>query len=414
MKKFLISLCVVSVCAINAHAGMDKFGNPTLDPEVLKRLSQTGFSQKQDGRSGLEIFSEAIVYIKHYYYKEINEQELFEKILQGGLPKFDRHTHYLNEKEKKIFEENMRGSFFGIGAMLGQKIEKNETYVVIMSVMEDSPAEKAGLRSGDYLVAISSNGAKKDAISVENLSVDEARQLIRGPKDTKVYLGVTRDGKYLEFIITRGEINTAAVKAKSVARNVGYLRFSSFEGDKLMDDFEMNVSSMQKNGMKVLILDLRNNPGGLVTYAVTIGNWFNKGNTKSVVVMKGKAIDETSSGNWLTRGKFKNIPVIVLTNEGTASASEIVTALLKNYCGAIVVGTKTFGKGVGQSVIELKGGGVLVITSFEYFVGDKNISVNGVGIVPTIEVKNPESVKSEADDLQLKRAIEEANKLIKL
>ena len=413
MKKFLIGICIISVCAISTHAEIDKFGNPTLDPDVLKRVSQTSFSQKQSGHSGLAIFIEVMAYVDHYYYKEINEQELIEKILQGGLPKFDRYSHYLNEKDKKIFEEGMRGSFFGIGAMLGQKTEKNETYVVIMSVMEDSPAEKAGLRSGDYLVAISSNGAKKDAISAENLSVNEVQQLIRGPKDTKVYLGVRRDGKYLEITITRDEIKTAAVKAKSVARNVGYLRFSSFEGDKLMADFEMNVSSMQKNGMKVLILDLRNNPGGRLDYAVTIDNWFNKGNTKLVVTTNGRAVDETLSGNWLTRGKFKNIPVIVLTNEGTASASEIVAAFLKNYCGAIVVGAKTFGKGVGQSVLQLNGGGVLLITSFEYFVGDKNISVNEVGIIPTIEVKNPEAVKSKADDLQLKRAIEEAEKLIK-
>ena len=413
MKKFLIGICIVGVCAINTHAGMDKFGNPTLDPEVLKRVSQTSFSQKQAGNSGLAVFIEVMVYVKHYYYKEINEQELIEKILQGGLPNFDRYSRYLNEKDKKIFEENMRGSFFGIGAVLGQKTEKNETYVVIMSVMEDSPAEKAGLRSGDYLVAISSNGAEKDAISAENLSVDEAKQLIRGPKDTKVYLSVTRNGKYLEITITRDEIKTAAVKAKSVARNVGYLRFSSFEGDKLMADFEMSVSSMQENGMKVLVLDLRNNPGGKLDYAVTIDNWFNKGNTKSVVTTKGRAVDETLSGNSLTRGKFKNIPVIVLTDEGTASASEIVAAFLQNYCGAIVVGAKTFGKGVGQSIIELNGGGVLLITSFKYFVGDENISVNGVGIIPTIEVKNPELVKSEADDLQLKRAIEEAEKLIK-
>ena len=192
MKKFLIGICIISVCAISTHAEIDKFGNPTLDPEVLKRVSQTSFSQKQAGNSGLAVFIEVMVYVKHYYYKEINEQELIEKILQGGLPNFDRYSRYLNEKDKKIFEENMRGSFFGIGAVLGQKTEKNETYVVIMTVTEDSPAEKAGLHSGDYIVTISSSGAEKDAISAENLSVEDAQQLIRGLKGTKVYLGVMR------------------------------------------------------------------------------------------------------------------------------------------------------------------------------------------------------------------------------
>lgn len=420
MRKLLISIYIISICAIKLNAGvgnkyqlLDKYGIPVVNQEFSQSTNQVGLSQNQDADAGFKVFFEVISAFKHFYYHEINDREVFEKILKGGLSNIDRYTRYLDEKGEKKFNEEMSGSFYGIGAELGQKTEKGETYLVIMSVVKNSPAEKAGLHSGDYLVEVSSTGEKEYAVEAKNLSVEETKNLIRGPQDTKVYLSVLRNGKYLEFYIVRDEINTANIEARKLTKNVGYLRFPSFEGDKLLTDFEMSVSSMQKNGMKILILDLRDNPGGLVDYAVTIDNWFNKGNSKSVVTIKGRAIAEVKKGNWLTRGKFKDIPVVVLTDEGTASASEIVTAFLKNYCDAIVIGKRTFGKGVGQTILPMKTGGVLIVTSFEYFVGDKFVNVNKVGVEPTIRVENPEKVNSEEEDAQLQRAILEAEKLVK-
>lgn len=361
-------------------------------------------------KNGFDLFTEVSVVFTKVYYKDFDDKKFAEKVLEGGISKFDRFSHYANPEQQKREEENMAGRFYGIGVALGQKTENNNDFLVISSVMDNSPAMKAGIQSGDYLIAISSDGDKNRAVLVDDLSINEVTNLIRGKENSKVYLKIHRGNKELEFIIPRKEVKINFLEGKSLKSGIGYVRLHQFSGKTMPDDFAVLVSSLQANGAQVLIFDLRNNPGGRLDCAVKISNFFRANNAQlPIVTLKGKEEVETVSGDAATAGKFKKMRVILLVNRGSASASEITAAYLKNYCNALVIGETTFGKGVGQSVFDLYSGGQLTVTSFEYFVGEKKIKVQGIGVKPDIEMDNMEEDKA---DKQLQRAIEEAEKIL--
>lgn len=413
MNKILLSAYLISFHSLFSFAAwMDYLGNPPANLETPQASAEKTGLLSSPQVSGVDLFVEVYSIFYHQYYRELNDREFVEKLLKGGIPAFDKYCHYADPDLKKIEEEQQQGSFYGIGLTLGQEKFKGEVVLAAMSVMDNSPAARAGIQAGDYIIAIASDGIKENAILTDDLSIQNATQLIRGEKNTKVFLAVERKGEILEFVIARDEIKIEVFEGKLAAPKVGYLRLREFYGADMLDNFSLMVSSLQARGAKVLILDIRNNPGGFLYQAIAINNWFRVDNGP-IITVKTRRETRVFTGNDQGAGRFKKLPVIVLVNKGSASASEIVAAYLKNYSKAIVIGTTTFGKGVGQSQFNLENGGKLVMTSFEYLVGENLIKVNEIGVKPTIEVTNPKSIKSEADDLQLKRAIEEANKLIK-
>lgn len=416
MKKILTALMLSA--SIFANAQMDAQGNPALydidNPRIDVQSVKVGkMSSEVDEKSGIFLLAETLALFKKYYYKDFDERVLAEKILDGGLPTFDKFCHYANPEKQELEQARDTGHFTGIGVIFDQEMVNDEPVMNIMTVMPGGPADKAGLKSGDLILAIAGNGMKKDAVSTDKLSIADARKMVRGGKGNPVYLLIERDEKLLDFVITRDDIKETIVSGKIISPGVAYVKLTGFHGDEMLEDFSALISSMQARGAKVLIFDLRNNPGGSVTKAVTISGWFKRGyNMGTIITMQYRGSKQIL--RQFGPGKFEGLPVVILVNKGSASASEMTSAYLKNYAGAIVIGTTTYGKGVGQLIFDnMRSGGRIAITAFEYFVGPNDVKVHEVGVVPDIEIKQDKPAKTEKEDAQLQRAILEAAKLVK-
>ena len=279
MKKILVVFLLTLSATALADTDLDSWGNPILDARKLdvRPIKVGQMANTIDDNSGLFLIAETLAIFKKHYYKDVDERVLAEKILEGGLPAFDKFCHYANPEQQKLEQESATGHFSGIGAHMDQELINKEPILNIMSVITGGPAEKAGLQSGDLVLAIAKNGIKKDAVSTDKLSINDAVKLIRGEKGTPVYLLIERNGKSLEFTIVRDDIKEVIISGKLISPDVAYVRLAGFHGEDMLDDFSALISSMQARGAKVLIFDMRNNPGGFVSQAVTISGWFKKG-----------------------------------------------------------------------------------------------------------------------------------------
>lgn len=357
-------------------------------------------------------FLEVLSLIEENYYKPIDRELCGRQILEGGVSRCtDRYSHFLSPTEAKTQDEDLEGKFFGIGVAIGIEIERDWSLVVVESVLPGSPAHEAGLRSGDSILKVSSNGVKSKAVSTDDLSLREVVRLIRGKSDTKVYILIRRGIKLLDVIIPRKEIKIVTVSGKLIRPGVGYVRINVFEGS-VDFEFETLVKDLAAQGAKALIVDLRDNPGGLLDKVVYLSGLFSSQEEDVVVLQKTlrpvntlQTLLNQARSSFYNGGEFKNLKLVVLINEGSASASEIFAAYVRNYCGAVTVGKKTFGKGTVQQISNLRHGGQLRLTVAEYVVGEREIRINGLGIKPDFEVSNPEKVKDESKDAQLQKAI---------
>ena len=337
---------------------------------------------------------------KNYLWKEkIDEQKLKDGAVEGYVEGLgDKYTEYIPKSEMDDFTENITGSFVGIGVYM--IADEDSEKIIVYYPIPDSPAEKAGIKSGDAIINVDGKDYGYD-------DFDTIADSIKGKEGTRVKLIIERDGQKLDFEITRQRIETNPISSKSLNNNIGYIKLPSFDSDS-SNRLKEKIDELITNGTKSLILDLRNNGGGIVDEANKIADLFlDKG--KTIMTTKdNKGKEETEK----TKSKIEyDFPIIVLTNENTASASEILTAALKDNSRAKVVGTKTFGKGVIQTVITLLDGSGLKITTAEYFTPN-GTDINKKGISPDIEVKLPDTVKNiyalkDEDDTQLNRAIEE-------
>lgn len=347
--------------------------------------SNSGLPYRLD-YSGVE---ELYAQLKDSYDGKLDAKKL-EDGLKEGLVKAagDPFTEYLNESAAKEFEDDLNGSFEGIGAELG----KEEQSIVIISPIAGFPAEKAGLKAGDIISEINSEPAY-------DLSITEAVKKIRGPKGSKVKLGVIRDGKPLELEITRDTITVPSVTGEIKAGNIGVIKISRF-GNDTTDLARKTALDLQNQGAKKIVLDLRGNPGGLLDSAVEVTSlWLPEGT---------KVLDERRGGETVrTYGAqggavLENIPTVVLINEGSASASEIVAGALHDNKAATIIGAKSYGKGSVQEVIPLDEGGTLKVTIARWFTpAGRNIDKEG--IEPDKSVKSPD--KAGAKDTQLEAAL---------
>lgn len=330
------------------------------------------------------------------YNGEIDDNALLEAAIKGMTDSLnDPYTLFMNDKEYSSFVEQISGHFVGIGIQVGIKDEK----VTVIAPIEGSPAERVGLKSGDVILKV--NGQEMAEPKLEN-TVSK----IKGEAGTSVDLTISRGEEVLDVTIPREEIKTTIVKGEILEDNVGYIRLSSFDEDSAKQVKE-KILQLKGEGMKGLILDLRGNPGGSLSEAIGIASEFiPKGDVVTYTIDKYDKKQEYKS----VGGDAQGLPLVVLIDGGSASASEVLTGALRDYELATIIGTKSFGKGVVQQLINLKNdkGGLKVTTSKYYTPNGENI--HKIGITPDIEVTIPEeTLNKEYDkslDTQLIKSIE--------
>lgn len=328
---------------------------------------------------------------------EVDEEELKKGAIQGYVAGLgDKYTEYVPIDDMQEYTENITGSFVGIGIyMLAD--EQNDRVIVYYPI-PGSPAEKAGIKSGDKIIKVNN-------IEYTSKDFDTIADDIKGEEGTKVNIVIERDKKPLRFEIIRAKINTNPIMIKKINNKIGYLSLPSFD-DGTSEDFKEKVEDLQNQGAKSLIIDLRNNGGGIVDEATKIADY---------ILDKGDTIISTVDNTGEKEVTFSedkpifNMRMVVLVNENTASASEILAAALQDYGKATIVGTKTYGKGVIQTFFTLSDGSGLKITTAEYYT-PKGSVIHGVGVTPDEIVKLPNDVDniyavSDDEDTQLKKGI---------
>lgn len=331
--------------------------------------------------------------IDQTYIGEIDEQKMLDETIKGyvnGLG--DEYSEYFTAEEWEEFETDALGNYVGIGVYIGG--DKNNN-IVILSPIKDTPAEEAGLQAGDVIINI-------DDENITGLSTEDVSSKIKGEAGTKVKLTVLRDDKFLDFEVERKDIQVYHVESKMLENNIGYISLLTFN-EGCADELKNTYESLKSQGAKKIILDLRNNTGGLVDEALKIADFFvPKGNTTLITVdSKGNKEYSKSENDPIV----VNSEVVVLVNEYSASASEILVGALRDNGIAKLVGTKTFGKGVIQSVFMLQDNSALKLTVNEYFTPNET-KINKVGLEPDYAVEQNEDTE---DDEQLNKAIEVLN-----
>ena len=329
----------------------------------------------------LQAFSEVYLKIKQNYVQDISDKEIFDNAIKGMLEGLDPHSTFLNEKDFKDLQIGTKGEFGGLGI----EITMEGGYVKVITPIDDTPAFKAGIEAGDLIIEI-------DNKSVQGMSLGEAVDLMRGKIGTSIFLTIAREGENspIEVKITRDKIKVKSVKYEIIDDSYGYIRISSFQsktGNNLKKAIkELKVKS--KNNIKGYVVDMRNNPGGVLGAAVDVSDAFIKGK-KKIVFTKGRTEDAmyefVSNNTDLADGK----PIVVLINGGSASASEIVAGALQDHKRAIIMGTQSFGKGSVQTILPITSKTAVKITTARYYT-PKGRSIQAKGITPDIIVENLE------------------------
>jgi len=365
-------------------------------------LSNNGISYSKVNTTSLEgleyTLSQFRSELEKKYIGEINDEELIEGAVKGYVDALgDPYTTYYTKKEMKTIMEETNGNFVGIGVYMTKDLEKNA--ILIIKPIENSPAEKAGILPGDLIT-------KVDDVEYTGDKLEEASNKIRGEEGTKVKLEIYRNGETKTFELTRTKVVVSHVTTKVLNNDIGYIAISDFEGE-CASEFETKYKQLEKQGIKKLIIDIRNNGGGIVDEALKIANMLvDKDST--LLITKDKSDKEEVTKP--TEKPIINIPTVVLVNEYSASASEILAGALKDNGKATLVGTKTYGKGIIQELHQLSDGSGLKITVSEYYTPNHN-AIHKIGITPDVEVDLSEDVKQqttiqEKDDNQLQKAIE--------
>ena len=344
-------------------------------------------------------FAEIKSKIDGLYIGDIDDSKMMEGALEGYVSALgDEYTEYLTENEVESLMQDVNGSYVGVGLYIAQNSQTNQ--IMVVGVIEDSPANKAGILPGDII-------KKVDNDEYTGEQVTQASNHMKGIEGTKVKLTVERDKKEIQYDITRSTIKFKCVKSEILENNIGYIRISSFDGG-CADDFKAAYEELNSKGIKGLVIDLRNNGGGLVDQSLAIAEMIvPKGSTMLITADKNGKEEVSKS----SKDPIVNVPVTILVNEYTASASEILTAALKENTNARVIGTKTYGKGIIQGIFLLndqKTG--LKVTIQEYFTPNHN-KLHKIGITPDIVLELPEEWKGQLTvdkqyDNQLNKAIE--------
>ena len=346
----------------------------------------------------IDLFGQVLETIKQEYVDEVDQADIMDSAINGLLQSLDPYSAYMSPKSFKGMQTDTKGEFGGLGIEIGME----SGVIKVISPIDDTPAANAGIKASDYIVRI--NGEQ-----VQGKSLTEAVELMRGPVGSSIKLTIRRKNlkKALDFKITRAIIELKSVEAKIIGKKkeIGYLRLKSFNENSDAQLFK-NINSFEKNNKLVgYILDLRNNPGGLLTQAISVSDFFL--NDGEIVSTKGRKISETRRFFSKKGDGIDGKPLIVIINIGSASAAEIVSGALKDHKRAIILGERSYGKGSVQSIIPLKNGGGLRLTISKYYLPSGK-SISEVGVLPDIFVEEDgDNFKINTDtDNQLKYAID--------
>ena len=337
----------------------------------------------------IDLFGEVLEKINKEYVDEINQSESMDSAINGLLQSLDPYSAYMSPEIFQEMQTETSGEFGGLGI----EVSMEAGVVKVISPIDDTPASKAGIKAGDYIVKINN-------IQVQGKSLSEAVDLMRGPVGSGIELTVRRRGvkKALTFNITREIIEVQSVKSDLLDNNIGYIRLTSFN-DNSSQQIKKQIKKLKKNeNLKAFILDLRNNPGGLLSQAIKISDFF----LENGEIVSTKSRKKTENKRWfakkgdITDGKT----LLVLINYGSASASEIVAGALKDHKRAIILGESSYGKGSVQSIIPLKNKGAIRLTISKYYLPSGK-SISEVGITPDIEIEENSDafvINSETDN----------------
>jgi len=375
-KKFIVSFLFIFIISINSAL--------SLENEIYKKI---------------DLFGEVLEKINEEYVDEIDQSKSMDSAINGLLQSLDPYSSYMSPEIFKEMQTETSGEFGGLGIEVGME----SGVVKVISPIDDTPASRSGIKAGDYIVKINDT-------QVQGKSLTEAVELMRGPVGSSIELTVRRQGakKALTFNIVREIIQIKSVKAELLEKNIGYIRLTSFN-ENSSKQIKKEIGKLKKNNnLKAYILDLRNNPGGLLSQAIKISDFFLENG--EIVSTKGRKASENR--RWfakqgdLTDGKA----LIVLINYGSASASEIVAGALKDHKRAILLGDNSYGKGSVQSIIPLKNDGAIRLTIAKYYLPSGK-SISEVGVSPDImisEESNNFKIKTDTDN-QLDYAIKLIN-----
>ena len=363
---------------------------------IFNFLNTAAFS-KNDLYKKIDLFGEVLENIKKDYVDEVNQSEIMDSAINGVLQSLDPYSAYMSPELFKEMQTDTKGEFGGLGIEIGMEAG----VVKAISPIDDTPAEKAGIKAGDFIVKIGKE-------QVQGKTLMEAVKLMRGPVGTSIDLTVRRKNvkKPIEFSIVRKVIEVRSVTAKVISKekNIGYLRLKSFN-ENSDSQFLKSIKKFEENiKIKGYVVDLRNNPGGLLTQAINITDFFL--DDGEIVSTKGRNRSETRKFFARRGDEVKGKPLIVLINNGSASASEIFAGALKDHKRAIIVGENSYGKGSVQSIIPLRNGGGMRLTISKYYLPSGK-SISEVGVTPDIlveEVGDDFKINSEKDN-QLDYAI---------
>ena len=358
-------------------------------------LTNNSVSNEIDIYKKIDLFGEVLEKINEEYVDEINQSESMDSAINGLLQSLDPYSAYMSPEIFNEMQTETSGEFGGLGI----EVSMESGVVKVISPIDDTPASRAGIKAGDYIVKI-------EDTQVQGKTLSEAVELMRGPIGTSIELTVRRRGekKAIKFNIAREIIKIQSVKTDLLDNDIGYIRLTSFN-ENSSDQIEYKIKDLEKNhNIRAYILDLRNNPGGLLSQAIKISDFF----LENGEIVSTKSRQTSENRKWfakkgdLTDGKT----LIVLINYGSASASEIVAGALKDHKRAIILGENSFGKGSVQSIIPLKNKGAIRLTVAKYYLPSGK-SISEVGVRPDIEI-NEESdefkIKSKTDN-QLNYAI---------
>jgi carboxyl-terminal processing protease len=356
-KKFLMASLIILLIGIVIGQGM--------------------VQAKPDTYEDLKAFTQALELVKRNYVENPDTKELIQGAIRGMVSSLDPHSSYMNERSFKEMSLDIKGEFQGVGIQIGVKNQQ----LTIIAPIDDTPGFRAGLAAGDKIMKINDEWTK-------DMSIEQAVDKMRGPKNTQVSLLIYREGwdKPKEFKITRDVIKVTSVKSEMLDKEIGYIKIIQFQG-QTTEELEKALKNLEAKGLKKLVLDLRNDPGGLLDASVDVSGKFLPKDSL-VVYIQGRQKSDRKDFLTTESEMPREFPMVVLVNTGSASASEIVAGALQDSKRAVIVGTQTFGKGSVQTVFPLEGGGGVRLTTAKYYTPNGR-SIQNVGITPDIEVKLP-------------------------
>ena len=408
LKKILITILVLALF-LTSNVISYNLGNSSkklADKKIIAKKDENEKSSKKiNDEYVLERINEVKRMIDKNYYKKADDYDVLIGMLKGAVNSLkDPYSYYMTEDEYKKFNEETDGEFAGLGIYVSGSIDDN--LITVVAPMKGTPADRAGLKTDDKIIKINGKDFTAD-------KMDDAVKILRGKPGEKVKITVLRrdengKAKFIDFEIVREIIKVQTVSSKLLKDNIGYISISGFD-TPTYNDFDKQYKELKKQGMKKLILDLRNNPGGLLTTSTQVVNTFLDGGLIMYTLDKQNNKETINA----TKGA-DDIKIAVLVNKGSASASEIVAGALKDRKRATIIGTQTFGKGIVQTVFNMPDGEGLKLTTSAYYT-PSGVNIHGKGIAPDIKVELNKEVKTIsidnlAKDNQIQKAIEILNK----